>query len=544
MRLPLAVVMTVAVVAAGCSRSEDTAGGSNDTAIGSADTSPDVVKTPTASAPKSGGTLVYGLDAETDGWNPTTNRWANAGVQVALAIYDPLTTLDKDLNWKPYLAESFTPNSDFTQWTVKMRSGVKFHDGTPLTSDAVIKAIKALQASALTSGALKPITSVDKVDDLTLTLTANQSWATLPYFFGAQAGVIPAPAQLDASPSDSSDKPIGTGPFKFQSWQRDDKLVTVKNPDYWRKGLPYLDEVDFRPIPDATQRYNSLKTGNINLMVSSAEPTINKLLADAKNGDVQVVRSVGNNDVTLDIINTTKPPMDNIKVRQAMAYALDKRTLDDITSTDPSLEANTVYQQESKWYTPSPDYPQFDLQKAKSLVQEVGNISFTFNTTTDPDTLRASQAIAKMWQDAGMNVTVKSVDQATLINLAVAGDFQVQVWRQFGAADPDINWVWWIGANAGPGIALNFARFANTDLDNALNDGRATTDFDKRKAAYAKVQQIQNANLPYLWLSHLRWTAGATNNVRGLQGQPLPDGGQSAGLVGGVLPITAMWLEN
>src|SRR5215831_17295878 len=171
--LPVAIVMTVAVVAAGCSRSEDTAGGSNDTAIGSADTSPDVVKTPTASAPKSGGTLVYGLDAETDGWNPTVNRWANAGVQVALAIYDPLTTLDKDLNWKPYLAESFTPNSDFTVWTVKMRSGVKFHNGTPLTSDAVIKAIKALQASALTSGALKPITSVDKVDDLTLTLTAN-----------------------------------------------------------------------------------------------------------------------------------------------------------------------------------------------------------------------------------------------------------------------------------------------------------------------------------------------------------------------------------
>src|SRR5262249_5590019 len=128
---------------------------------------------------------------------------------------------------------------------------------------------------------------------------------------------------------------------------------------------------------------------------------------------------------------------------------------------------------------------------------------------------------------------------------AVSGNYQAQVWRQFGAADPDLNYVWWIGANAAGPLALNMARNVDQQTDDALNAGRATTDFDKRKAAYAKVQQRQTDLLPYLGLSHRRWTLGAANNVRGLQGMPLPDNeGQSAGLVGGVIPVTAMWLDN
>jgi ABC-type transport system substrate-binding protein len=544
--VPLGIVLVVAVMAAGCSRSEDTAGPGDTSQIGSADTSPDVVKPASTQTPKNGGTLVYGLEAETDGWNPTVNRWANSGTQIALAIYDPLVVLDKDLNWKPYLAESITSNTDFTQWTVKLRANIKFHDGEDLTADALVKSFNAFKASPLTGAAAAPVQSATKVDNLSVLFTMTQPWATWPFGLTGQAGVVPAPKQLDADPATASNDPIGTGPFVFKSWQRDDKLVATKNPNYWRPGLPYLDEIDFKPIPDDTSRYNSLKSGDINLMVTSAEPTIGKLLPDGKAGSIQVTRSVGNNDVTLVLLNVQKPPLDNLKVRQAMAYALDKRALDDISSTDPSLEANTVYQPESKWYTPAPDYPSFDLDKAKSLVQSVGSpVSFTMTSTTDPDTLRVAQAEAQMWQAAGMQVQVNTIDQATLIGNAVSGNYQAQVWRQFGAADPDLNYVWWIGANAAGPLALNMARNVDQQTDDALNAGRATTDFNTRKAAYAKVQQRQTDLLPYLWLSHLRWTLGASNNVRGLQGMPLPDNqGMSSGLVGGVIPVTAMWIDS
>jgi peptide/nickel transport system substrate-binding protein len=342
--------------------------------------------------------------------------------------------------------------------------------------------------------------------------------------------------------------PIGTGPFIYKEWSRDNRFVADKNPNYWRKGLPYLDQIEFRPIPDTTARYNSLKSGDINLMVTSAEPTILKLLDDGKTGDVQVTRSTGNNDVTLNLINVTKAPMDDLRVRQAMAYSLNKKTLDDISSTDPALEADTVYQKESKWYTPAVNYPSFDLDKAKALVAaytaDKGPLEFSLTSTTDPDTLRSVQAEATMFQAAGMKVQVNTVDQATLIGNAVTGNFQAQIWRQFGGADPDLNYVWWIGSNATGALTLNMARNQDQQTDDALNAGRATNDFETRKAAYAKVQQRQTDLLPYLWLSHLRWTLGADNKVRGLQGMPLPDGGMSSGLVGGVVPVTAMWLDT
>src|SRR5690348_2031360 len=105
-RLPLAMGLAVAVLAVGCSRGGDTASPTGDTvAQGSADTTPDVVKAASSAQPKSGGKLVYGLEAETDGWDPTVNRWAASGTQIALAVFDPLVVLDKDLQWKPYLAE-------------------------------------------------------------------------------------------------------------------------------------------------------------------------------------------------------------------------------------------------------------------------------------------------------------------------------------------------------------------------------------------------------------------------------------------------------
>jgi ABC-type transport system substrate-binding protein len=175
--------------------------------------------------------------------------------------------------------------------------------------------VNAFKASTLTGAAAKPIIGVDKVDDLSVKFTMDMPWATWPFGLTGQAGVLPAPEQLDDK-ANGQQVPIGTGPFKYQSWQRDNVFVAVKNQDYWRKseGLPYLEEIDFRPIPDATARYNSIKSGDINLTVSSAETTINKFLEDAAAGSLQVTRSIGNNDVNMNIINVEKPPMDNVKV--------------------------------------------------------------------------------------------------------------------------------------------------------------------------------------------------------------------------------------
>src|SRR5262249_41330068 len=159
-------------------------------------------------------------------------------------------------------------------------------------------------------------------DPLTVRFTMERPWATWPIGLTGQAGVLPAPEQLDADPTTSSSQPIGTGPFIFQEWVRDSKLVVKKNPNYWRQGLPYLDEVEYRPITDVNTRFASLQTGDINIMTTSAEPVIQRILDEGRAGNIQVTRSTGQNDDSLVLLNVQDPVMQDKRVRQAMAYAI------------------------------------------------------------------------------------------------------------------------------------------------------------------------------------------------------------------------------
>ena len=538
---PCAVLALVALVAVGCGSKK-----SSDASGGSTATVPSMIKTASGS-PQTGGTLTFGTESEASGWNPTVDRWDASGTEIAVTVMDPLVAFDQNFQAQPYLAESLTPNADNTEWAIKLRSGVQFHDGSPLNSAALKKSMDAFAAAPLTGAASANIKSIKIIDDLTVGVTMKQPWATFPYNLAGQAGVVPAPAQLDSGTQDSSRKPIGTGPFVFKSWTPDQSFDATKNPNYWRSGLPYLDEVVFKPIPDSGSRVSALSTGDINVTVTSRNDDITKLTQEAKDGQVQLAVSVGALDTNSVLINTTKAPMDDLRVRQAMAYAIDKQSLDAVTNTDSSLNADSVFAPDSKWYAKT-DYPTFDLDKAKQLVQayaaEKGAVKFELGATTDPLVIKSAQLLQAQFQAAGMDVTVKNLEQSAYITNAVTGNYTAQMWRQFGAPDPDGNYVWFIGSNATQALALNMARNQDPELDAALNTQRGSSDLATRQAAWATIQQRQTADLPYLWLSRQPWVMAAGNSVRGLDGGTLPDGTQSAGLVGGVMRLTQFWFEK
>jgi peptide/nickel transport system substrate-binding protein len=545
---PVAMIVAVGLLAFGCTKADVNGVGSAGTDPGTqeAATLPEFVKAASGS-PKQGGRLVVGLEAETDGFDPTVNRWAASGFEEANAFFDPLVALDSNLDPKPYLAESFATNDGFYTWDMRLRPNIVFHDGEPLNAAAVKKSMDAVKASPLTGAAFAAIDKIDQVDDLTLRIHMNQAWSAFPYALATQVGFVAAPKQLDDKANGAS-HPIGTGPFAFKSWDRDNRLVVEKNTHYWRPGYPYVDGVEFRPIVDTTSRLNSLQSGDINLMITSAEPTIKRMQDLAQQGQIQLVHSKGNNDLSMVLLNVTAAPLDDPRVRQAMAYSLDRKALDDITQTDPALRADSVFQTDSKWSNPQPAYPGYDLDKAKALVRsytaEHGPIEFTFGSTTENDVLQESQAIVSMWQAAGMKVTIQSFDEQSFIGNAITGKYQAQIWRQFGAADPDTNYQWWIGANATGPLTLNMSRNTDPIIDQALKDGRSTINFDTRKRAYDTVIDQQTKDLNYIWLDHSRWALGADNKLRGIQGSPLPDGSPSAALVSGVAPVTGMWFDN
>ena len=127
---------------------------------------------------------------------------------------------------------------------------------------------------------------------------------------------------------------------------------------------------------------------------------------------------------------------------------------------------------------------------------------------------------------------------------AVTGDYVAQMWRQFGAPDPDGDYLWFISDNAAPPLALNMARNKDPQLDAALNTQRASKDLATRQAAWKTVQERQTADLPYLWLSHQPWVLAADNSVRGIEGGTLPDGAAAAGMIGGVIKLTEFWFDK
>jgi peptide/nickel transport system substrate-binding protein len=551
--VPIALLAALSVFAVACGSKKG--GSDNGAGGGSADTTPDLVK-PVNGPPKTGGKLVFGVEAESDGWDPTQNRWAASGTEVAMAVMDPITAFDANFKAQPYLAESLTPNADYTQWDIKVRSGITFHDGEALNASSIQKFFQALKASNLTGAVARPLQDNMEILDggMTLRLHMSQPWAAFPSNLTTQAGMIPAPSTINVgSTSDAATRtPVGTGPFVFKTWQPDKVFAATKNAGYWRKdasgsALPYLDEVDFTPIPDATTRLAGIKSGDVNLTTSSDEITIRKMLDDGKAGTIQVVRSAGVSDNTLLLLNTTAAPMDDLRVRQAMAYAIDRTSLNAITQTDASLNVDSVFKKDSLYYTDT-GYPTFDLEKAKSLVAayqaEKGPVEFTLGTTTDPITVQAVQALQSQFQAAGMKVNIQGFEQSAFIVNAVTGKYTVQIWRQFGAQDPDANFTWFYGPNSTGALALNMARNQDPATDKALNDQRATPDESVRKAAWAIIQQRQTDLLPYLWLSSVRWALAASNNVRGLDGGTLPDGSQSMGFSQGVIRVTQMWMDN
>ena len=506
-------------------------------------------------APKSGGSVTYGLEAETDGFNPTINRFAISGHMVAQAVFDTLTALDSSGEPQPYLAESVTPNADSTVWTIKVRSGVTFHDGTPLTSAAVKASLDAYKASGLTGPALAPVSDIAIVDDLTVAVTTSVPWAAFASALTGQVGYIVAPSMTDPATSEATVRaPVGTGPFKFVSWTPNQAWVGEKNTSYWQEGLPYLDQVTFRPIPAVRTRQDALTTGELQMMHTSSPEVIAELRTAAQAGELQLVEDRGESEESFVLLNLDKAPLNDVRVRQALAYATDTETFNEVVNAGVAVVANNVFTPGSK-YRVETDYPSFDVAKAKALIDEYkadpstpGEVTFTLATTPVPENQRAVELLQQQWAQAGINVTIKTVDQAAFIPTAISGEFDANLWRQLGAPDPDVDYIWWWSGEGTPNI-LNFPNLNDAQIDAALNKGRQSTDPEVRKQAYADLQKRMNELIPYVWLNHTLWAVAADNNVRGILNETLPNGSKAypiggVGTFGGLTRLTGVWLAN
>jgi ABC-type transport system substrate-binding protein len=501
--------------------------------------------------PQIGGKVIYALNGESDGWDPANNRWAVSGTQVGLTFYDALSAFDADGVAQPYLAESFEHSDDYRQWTVTVRDNVQFHDGTTLDAEALRVNLQTIRDSLLSGSAVQPIENIEVVGDRSVRVDMSVPWVVYPAVLTGQAGVVVEPEALTSGAA--SRDPIGTGPFVFDNWSPDNSLVVTRNDTYWRDGLPYLDEVEFKPVPDTQTRAAGMKTGDFDMMFTTDPANIVEFRKLAADGDVQMVEDTSEPGESHVILNTLVEPLDDVRIRQAIAYATDQDQIIEVTGEGIYEKARGPYPPSSKWYAES-DYPEYDPDKARELVDEYiadnGELpAFELTTTPVAANLRIVELLSEQWRQVGITANANSIDEASFILSGVSGDYDANVWGNFNAPDPDVEWHWWHGTNAKPigDIALNFTRLDDAELNEAIDTGRQSPDEDVRLEAYATAQQRMGEQADKIWLYHLVVAVVADNDVRGITNGPLPDGEPSlpmGGSFNGATRMTQVWIAG
>ena len=502
-----------------------------------------------AAAPKPGGSVTYGLEAETGGgWCPASARLAISGIEVGAAIYDTLMVPNSKNEMVPYLAKSVTPNADYTQWKITLRDGVKFHDGTALDAAAVVANFTEYRKSTLIGSALKPISDVSATGPLEVTVTTSIPWFQFPWYLYLDGRfLIAAPAQINSP--DCASNLIGTGPFKLDHWTPNQELVANKNPDYWQKDskgtqLPYLDKITFKPVVEAVQRVNSLQGGQLDLIHTSDGQQVDAL--NQLTGQFNVLKEAkGHSEVRYYLMNAAKAPLDDLNARKAVAMAIDRDQINQIRNNGVYRVANGPFDTNVIGYVKDPGFPKYNLKQAKKLASDYkaahgGQFSVVLEHTNDPANTAEAELIKQQLAKAGIDATLKSEDQTAFVIAAVSGNFSIMLWRQHPGDDPDAQYYWW-----NKGSTLNFGKFDDPTLQSLIDQGRSETDPAKRQKIYRDVNKRFASQVYNVWAYYADWVVGANKKVGGLTGPPLPDGGgKPAVLLYGRQPLLGLYLTK
>jgi peptide/nickel transport system substrate-binding protein len=466
--------------------------------------------------PQSGGAMVIGMDAEPGGLSAVSDNFAMNAHLIMSSMLETLTVFDKDDRAQPYLAESLTPTNLASKWTIKLKPNIKFHDGASFNAEAA-KANLEAQRKGLASIAMKPITAINVVDDLTFDVEMNQPWASFPSLLASQEGYMMSPASIAAP--DAEAHPVGTGPFVFDHWDRGTSIVTKKNPNYWQAGKPYLDRLEFRILNDPAARANALESGEVNMMFTD-EP---QAIASYKGKpDVKaVIDSSG--DAQSVVMNEASEPFDNVNARKAVVLATDSKAVTDTFGDGVLVPTDQPFSEKNAYHQTDSHYPKYDLEAAKKAVAqyttETGKpLEFTLTTFTGAANLALAQLVQEQWGKAGIKAKIEAVDEATAIGQIIVGKTQAVLTPNFGYPDPDWNYFFWHGDFTAPvgQLSVNFPHTKIDALDKALDDGRVNLIPEKRKEAYNKATQILNDNFVYVWIYRYVAALIAADNVHGL----------------------------
>lgn len=540
-RRGLAALLALALVASACG--DD---GGDDTSSAGTTAAP---QTTAKLQPVSGGTLTFAAYSAIPGLDPLValGSGTSGGIQMS-AVYDTLLRYDPDTKkYTANMAELPTANADFTEWTVKLKPGITFTDGTALDAEAVkfnfnrhrsgtatlpatqcaefIACPRNPQASNVYMALIKDMVATDKT---TLKITLTEGWSSFPYAMASEPGMIASPTALkkcdgtkNPNTCEFNLKPVGAGPFVVTAFKPQEAIEMARNPNYFG-GQVYLEGLKFVALGDlgGEKTYDAFRTGTVQGAYLRVPSTVARAKADKATGLAWVdqagetlllnmgvsVNCAGGKPEPLCVGKAdgpvaTTPATASLKVRQAVAAAFDSKQFNDRVYQGQGLADTALFQKSFPW-DPGVAGPKYDLEAAKRLVNEAkaegwnGTIKVLFtNSAVDS---QAAVVVEAMLRAAGMNpvvdATKDSPGQQTIV--VSSKDFEISRWGT--SIGPDDSALWSLAQALGSNVASNRIGFKSDAVDKALKDLRLATDDAQRKAQFKIIAEEFNRQIPWL----------------------------------------------
>jgi peptide/nickel transport system substrate-binding protein len=472
-----------------------------------------------AQEPQRGGTLRVALLADFTTMDPHMST-STEDRDLYYQLYSSLVALDANLKIVPELAESWE-QPDAVTYVFRLRKGVKFHDGTDLTAESVkwnFDRILNPSTGSIRRSELGSVKSVDVLDPLRVRLTLKEPDAALLAALSDRAGMIVSPAAVEKYGKDFARHAVGTGPFQFVEWVKDDHLTIRKFPGYWKPGLPYLDEIVYKGIPDNTVKLTALRAGALDL-IDDLPPK--DVAATKANPKLRVVETPGLGYRRIEL-NHTRPPFNNKALRQAVAGAINREAIHRAVFFGAGAPAQGPIPPGSWAYEPGVGYGAVpDLAKVKEKLVEGGQpngFRFTLNVVNNSVAQKQAEIIQENMKRAGITMEIALLEVGAFDEKRKALQFDGAEGRWSGRVDPDGNMYLHMVTNAGN----NWGKYSNPRMDELLLGARVALQQAERKRLYGEAMKIIVDDVPIIFIHHDAWSKAWDARVQGYV--EIPDG--------------------
>ncbi|MEI7872892.1 MAG: ABC transporter substrate-binding protein [Alphaproteobacteria bacterium] len=470
------------------------------------------------------GTLRIGLGDDPDALDPTTSRTYTARIVFA-SLCDKLFDIDEKLAIVPQLALGHETAADGKTVTIKLRPGVKFHDGEMFDAAAAKYSLDRhlTMKGSFRRPELASVDSVEVVDPTTIKLNLKAPFSPLLAQLTDRAGMMVSPKAAEAAGDKFGLKPVCAGPYKFVERVQQDRIVVEKFADYWNKDRVFIDKITYLPIVDATVRLANLRSGGLDLIERVLATDI-KTVRDNPKLKLTKAVSLGWFGLLINVANGPKannPLGKDARVRRAFELSIDREALNQVVFNGEFVPGNQWVSPQNPYYQQNFPVPKRDLAKAKALLKETGvtgRIPIDFMVGNTPEVRAVAEVLQSMVAEAGFDLKIRVTEVATALKTAEDGDFQLYQNTWSGRIDPDGNAVIYQTC----GAPQNMGHYCDKEIDAWHQEARIATDPATRKAIYEKITAKFLAEGWMIYLYHPQYLIAHTDKLEGFR--PISDG--------------------